>query len=134
MATEEAKLPAALLIVDSSKVYTFKKPLIKIGRSLDNDLILEHPTVSRQHAELVFTDGRFEIVDLESTGGTFVNGMKVDRRRLSKGDVITLASLHLVFGEDEFPAAGTPSEYEPPSEPDPESSNTKTLPQRSRRR
>ena len=94
---------SALLIVGSTNVFNFSKPIIKIGRMKSNDLIIEDISVSRNHAELRFSDGKYEIIDLNSTGGTFVNGIKVDKRVLNKGDVITLASVHLVFGQGEFP-------------------------------
>jgi pSer/pThr/pTyr-binding forkhead associated (FHA) protein len=48
---------------------------------------------------------------LISTGGTFVNGVKIDKQILDKGDVITLSGIHLVFGQDEFPQAESTSRY-----------------------
>lgn len=118
---------AALLIVSSSKVYSFENPVIKIGRLEDNDLIIDDPRVSRNHAELRFHDGRYMIVDLGSTGGTFVNGVKVDRQILDKGDVITLSGIHLVFGQDEFPQAESTSRYISPDTKPQANLNTRTL-------
>ena len=105
---------AALLIVSSSKVYSFEKQVIKIGRLEDNDLIIDDPRVSRNHAELRYHEGHYVIVDLGSTGGTFVNGVKIERQILDKGDVITLSGIHLVFGQDEFPQAESTSKYVSP--------------------
>lgn len=114
MSKEEAQLPAALLFVENSKVYSFDKPVISIGRAPENDLVVAHAKVSRKHAEIRYEDGRFLVRDLSSTGGTFVNGNQVKNAELSKGDVITLASVHIVFGQDKFPVATSTSKYEPP--------------------
>jgi len=114
MASNSKKSAAALLIVGSSNVYSFEKPIVKIGRLEDNDLIIDDTRVSRYHAELRFHEGRFQIVDMNSTGGTFVNGVKINGQILDKGDVITLAGIHLVFGQDEFPTTETTSRYKHP--------------------
>lgn len=55
---------------------------LRIGRAQDNELVVEGPYVSRHHAEFrPLPGGRFEIVDLGSHNGTYVNGQPVDRRR-----------------------------------------------------
>jgi pSer/pThr/pTyr-binding forkhead associated (FHA) protein len=114
MASNLNKSAAALLIVGSSNVYSFDKPIIRIGRLEDNDLIIDDPRISRYHAELRYHEGHFQIVDMNSTGGTFVNGVKINGQVLDKGDVITLAGIHLVFGQDEFPTSETTSSYKHP--------------------
>jgi pSer/pThr/pTyr-binding forkhead associated (FHA) protein len=73
-----------------------------------------HAKVSRKHAEIEYRDGLFLVRDLNSKGGTYVNGNRVETAELSKGDVITLASVHIVFGQDEFPVATSTSKYVPP--------------------
>jgi pSer/pThr/pTyr-binding forkhead associated (FHA) protein len=105
---------AALLIVGSSKLYSFEKEVITIGRLDDNDLILDDPRVSRHHAELRYHNGCFIVSDLNSTGGTFVNGNPTNKQVLEEGDVITLASVHLVFGHNKFPTSESTSGYIPP--------------------
>jgi len=52
MNKEQENISAALLIVGSSRIYSFEKKVIKIGRLDDNDLILDDLRVSRHHAEL----------------------------------------------------------------------------------
>ncbi len=64
-----------------------------VGRAPDRDLVLSHPYVSRKHAEIVFEDGAFFVVDMASRHGTFVNGMRVDRQRLSTNDAIHFGSV-----------------------------------------
>jgi hypothetical protein len=58
--------------------YALRSALITIGSDPSNELIIDEPTVSRRHAQVVRRAGIFEIRDLGSTNGTFVNGRKVD--------------------------------------------------------
>ena len=64
-----------------------------VGRLPDRDLVLSHPYVSRKHAEIVYEHGVFFVVDAESRHGTFVNGIRVERQRLTSGDAIHFGSL-----------------------------------------
>ena len=63
---------------------------LRIGRAQDNELVVEGPYVSRRHAEFrPLPDGRFEIVDLGSHNGTYVNGQPVHRRRtIGPNDIV----------------------------------------------
>ncbi len=63
---------------------------MRIGQRRDNDLVLEDPTVSRQHAELQPRDDGLHLVDLESTNGTFVNGIQISDVVLHHGDAIQM--------------------------------------------
>src|SRR5271170_4605917 len=64
-----------------------------VGRMPGSDLLLEHPYVSRKHAEIVYEDGSFYVVDPGSRHGTFVNGLKVTRHRLANNDAIHFGKL-----------------------------------------
>lgn len=55
----------------------FDKPEVTIGRVQGNDVILPKGNVSKRHARIVLKDGKFIIVDLKSTNGTYVNGRKI---------------------------------------------------------
>ncbi len=60
-----------------------------VGRRDENTLMIDDPFVSGAHAEVMFDQGRWWLVDLGSTNGTFVGGSPVRSRiRLSKGDVV----------------------------------------------
>ena len=59
-----------------------------IGRQPGSDLLLEHPFVSRRHAEILYDEGAFTIVDQGSRHGTFVNGKRVERKKLTPNDAI----------------------------------------------
>ena len=62
---------------------------IRIGRGLDNELVVSDLSVSRHHAELrQLADGRYEIVDLGSHNGTYVNGQPVSRVLLGPQDIV----------------------------------------------
>ncbi|WP_328403775.1 FHA domain-containing protein [Streptomyces sp. NBC_00390] len=62
---------------------------VRIGRDADNELVIDDLVVSRRHAELEsHPDGRYEIVDLGSHNGTYLNGQPVDRARVMPGDIV----------------------------------------------
>ena len=56
---------------------TFEKPEVTIGRLGGNDLVLAKGNVSKHHSKIVLKDGKYIVVDLRSTNGTFVNGKKI---------------------------------------------------------
>jgi hypothetical protein len=101
---EEENIPdSAFLIVDGRKVFPLNQNVINIGRRLENDLVLDDPRISRTHSQLRAIKGRYVIFDLNSTGGTFVNGQRVQQTVLYPGDVVSLAGVTLVFGQDNPP-------------------------------
>lgn len=62
---------------------------VRIGRGADNDLVVDDLVVSRRHAELrAQPDGTYEIVDLGSHNGTFLNGAPVARAIVTPGDIV----------------------------------------------
>ncbi|MEO5987470.1 MAG: FHA domain-containing protein [Candidatus Eisenbacteria bacterium] len=74
----------------SEHMVTLGDGAVRLGRSPECDIVLEDPGISREHAELVRTGEGWEVRDLGSRNGTFVNDEQVDRRRLSPGDVVRL--------------------------------------------
>ena len=101
----------AFLIVNGKRHVPLDKPLITIGRRTDNDVIIDSPLVSRQHAHVRWRYGRFVLYDAGSRGGVRVNGEQCKECVLQPGDLITLAEqVSLIYGEgldrrDEMPAA-----------------------------
>jgi hypothetical protein len=90
----------AFLIVGGTKIVQLNRSVVNIGRRLDNHIIIDDPRVSRAHAQLRIVRERFVIFDLNSSGGTFVNGERTDQSVLYPGDVISLAGVTLIFGQD----------------------------------
>jgi len=86
-----------------------------VGRKKDNDLVIKDRHISGYHAKLVrLVDGAFELHDLDSSGGTVVNGESVKVHRLTSGDEIDFATVRAVFHyvagpqfDDEMEFAGT---------------------------
>jgi hypothetical protein len=89
----------AFVIVDGRRHVPLDRPFMTIGRRADNDIVIDAPTVSRQHAQLRWRYGRFVLYDLGSRGGTLVNGQAVAESALQPGDVITLSDVPLIYGE-----------------------------------
>jgi hypothetical protein len=69
-----------------------------IGRAQTNAIAIADTTVSRQHARIRLQDDRFELFDLASANGTFINGQKVEQpRTLTDGDVVRFGDVEFVF-------------------------------------
>jgi len=62
----------------------------RLGRGASNDLRIDHPQVSRQHAELRVEGSTTWVVDLQSRNGTLVNGHPVKQWALRHGDVVRI--------------------------------------------
>jgi len=90
----------AFLIGEGNQVYPLHEQVINLGRRTDNHIVIDDPHVSRHHAQLRVIDNRYVIFDLESAGGTFVNKSRVEQATLFPGDVISLAGVELVYGQD----------------------------------
>lgn len=77
-----------------------------LGRHYDNTIVLLDPSVSRSHARLEFSDGRFFIQDLGSSNGVLVNDSKVERRELKDFDLLTIGQIMLLFRTTELAQSG----------------------------
>ena len=95
-----------ILYMDSSSEGVWRRfPLlaskVRIGRDRDNDIILNHPAVSRFHAEIQ-KNGRGEVLyDLNSSNGVYINGSRVmDNQVLHEKDVIRIANNTLIYTND----------------------------------
>lgn len=92
--------PDAFLIQGGTKIIPLDRQVINIGRRLDNQLVIDDPRVSRLHAQLRVTKGNYVLFDLNSTGGTYINGQRTIQSVLHPGDVISLAGVTLIFSQD----------------------------------
>jgi hypothetical protein len=96
----------AFVIINGLETHALNQPVVNIGRKLENDLVIEDPRISREHAQIRAVKGQYVIFDLNSSGGTFINSVRVTRQPLFPGDVISLAGVPLVYGQDS-PLANT---------------------------
>src|ERR671924_331665 len=85
------------LTVDGNE-HAIDKQSVVIGRSKDCDVRVADPNVSRRHAEVRQEGTTYWLVDLGSTNGTFVNGVKVSRaRKLTPGDLVRVGETDFRF-------------------------------------
>src|SRR6185312_16072530 len=76
-APHEARLTTIDRVEPIPSEYALLKPEITVGRGENNDIVIPHASVSRNHARLVRRDGGFELTDLNSTNGSYVNNQLV---------------------------------------------------------
>jgi pSer/pThr/pTyr-binding forkhead associated (FHA) protein len=109
--TIDPSIPAdTFLIVNGARVYRLIKKTITIGRHTDNDIVIQSPEVSRYHIRLDAESGNFKLTDLDSTGGTLVNGEPVAQKILKAGDILSLAGTALIIGQGKVAAEEEPGE------------------------
>ena len=72
--------------------------MVRVGRADENDVVLNDPRVSRRHAELVRHELHYELRDLASRNGTFVNGSRIGEPvEVASGDQLSFGGVHLLF-------------------------------------
>jgi hypothetical protein len=91
------KVTDEMELADEVNVYELECDEILIGRHAMADIRIQDMSVSRYHAILNVTDGKWMITDIGSKSGVFVNGEPVRHIRLYEGDVITLGNRSLIF-------------------------------------
>jgi len=96
-----ATLRQSVFLIVNRQMIPLEKQVIRIGRQMENDIVFHEEFVSRFHAEIRFEDGKYILRDNESTSGTFVNGRKVDRCVLNSGDIISIATIQMMFVNDD---------------------------------
>jgi hypothetical protein len=92
--------PAVLEFVKgplTGRSFPLDRDVTTVGSVDGNSVVLQDTGVSRKHVGIRKIDGGFELADLGSTNGVFVNGEKSARRRLVAGDVIRIGTSEAVF-------------------------------------
>jgi pSer/pThr/pTyr-binding forkhead associated (FHA) protein len=97
-----------LVVISSNfagKEYELSRPQMIVGRTDENDIVVNHRSISRNHAKLVREPdtGRYTISDLQSSNGVRVNGQDYGKVELRRADVVDLGHVRLRFvepGED----------------------------------
>lgn len=99
-----AALPvgSALLIVqrgpNTGARFLLDHEVTNAGRSPKSDIFLDDVTVSRRHVEFHRVDGGYEVVDLGSLNGTYLNGTRIDTaRRLNDGDEVQIGKYRMTY-------------------------------------
>lgn len=96
----------------AGRVFFLNKPMLTVGRSPFNDIILKAESVSSHHAEIECQEGRWWLRDLFSSNGSYINGVRVEEQELLAGDIVMFGELALDFdpaGKDDSIADAKPS-------------------------
>ncbi len=82
---------------EKDREYSFDRIQVTIGRTMDNDVVLTDPGISRQHLSIRDKGGAYIVKDLGSSNGTQVNGSKIREEVLRPGDVILAGGAQIQF-------------------------------------
>jgi hypothetical protein len=88
---------AGSLLLPSGERYVLREHAVVIGRLPECDITLVDPNVSRRHAEIRPRGDGFALVDLGSTNGSRVNGVRTTERELRDGDELGFGNIRLTF-------------------------------------
>lgn len=103
------------LIIEGERHVNLTEPTVSLGRALDNDIIIEDPRVSRHHAQIRQRYGHMVLYDLDSSGGTSINDYPIEECMLHSGDVISLAGVEIIYGEDPPTPISLPPDEDTPA-------------------
>ncbi|MBA4420183.1 MAG: hypothetical protein C0391_03460 [Anaerolinea sp.] len=123
---QEAEVNSPYLIDPNERVVSITTSIFNLGRRDDNDMIIQDARVSRQHAQIRSTPNGCMLFDLGSTGGTYVNELRITQHQLHQGDVISLAGYLLIYGDDGQVDLSARNEMKDLSETNPPSDNPGT--------
>jgi len=102
--------PLVVVVVEGSdrRTLVLEHFPFTIGRRTDRDLVMSDPRVSREHAQFLREVDGVYIVDQDSRHGTFVNGERVNRRKLARNDHVEFGvqgSAYILFSPDRSPSS-----------------------------
>ena len=103
---ELSSYQSSVFLIINKQIIPLTKPVITLGRQLENDIVFHEDFLSRFHAEIVYENEKYVLYDKDSTSGTFVNGKKIDRCVLNSGDLISLANIYIMFVNNSPKIAG----------------------------
>jgi pSer/pThr/pTyr-binding forkhead associated (FHA) protein len=98
---EELPTGVGMLVVtrgpNSGSRYALDQPLVTAGRHPDSVIFLDDITVSRRHAEVRQVEGGYEVADVGSLNGTYLNRERVETAPLKDGDELQIGTFKLLF-------------------------------------
>ena len=110
------QMSKAFLVIQN-QVFPLIREVTLIGRRLSNQFVVDDRRVSRMHAQIRSINNQFFLVDLNSTGGTFVNGEKIYQIALYSGDQFSLAGIPISFVQDSTELENESEDYTFPNIP-----------------
>jgi predicted component of type VI protein secretion system len=111
-AETEGFFPLRLVLYPGGASVDLTRPDMVVGRHSTADLRLHLPDVSRRHCRFVFVDGGWQVYDLHSMNGLFVNGQRVEQADLHHRDLLRIGSytfevsLPMGLGPEAIPPSG----------------------------
>ena len=93
---------------DPDEPFTFRMTpgaIKTVGRAPRADFIVDAALVSRLHCRLTASDANVEVVDLQSTNGTYVNDKRVDKATLAPGDRLRVGRVVLTIARAQLSAS-----------------------------
>src|ERR1700722_1986290 len=101
----------------AGQTFVLDSPEMSVGRVADNQIQVEHASVSGHHARLKLDGLDYVIKDLDSTNGTRINGERIIEQKLRRNDILRLGNIELLYD----------SEHSPPGQPMPSPSERVNL-------
>ena len=101
------------LLIQGKPTIQLTSDVINVGRSRDNQIVIDDRSVSRYHLQLRLRFGRYNLFDTQSQSGTFVNNVRIKEHILQAGDVIQIGSTMLVYMEDHATSDGQTQSNDP---------------------
>jgi pSer/pThr/pTyr-binding forkhead associated (FHA) protein len=84
---------------DAGERFVLAGQIVTIGRDPASDIFLNDITVSRRHARIDRTETGFDLSDVGSLNGTYVNGERIETHPLTSGDEVQIGKFRLRFGQ-----------------------------------
>ncbi len=84
----------------AGQVIQLGEEVTTVGSVAGNTIVLSDPAVSRKHVGIRRTGGMYELGDLGSTNGVYVNGHRMPKKTLVTGDIIRVGNTEMVFRKE----------------------------------